>query len=303
MMNKQYKYTFIIPHRDIPELLSRCLQSIPRRDDVQIIVVDDVSSPDIVDEYFSILEQDTSVDLIRLEQSHGAGHARNVGLAQACGEWIVFADADDFFAGGILDKLDAHSQDDADIIYFRAKSVYSDTLEPSPKLSKRNLVVDSLVGTSKVEPYCRFLYTEPWGKMIRRSLIARYNCKFDETPVANDYYFSIMVGYYASKIYFDNTALYVYTERKMSLSNNFGGKAMQLSTRLSVFYRVQLFFDEHRVRYIPFYRLSLSEYRNGNDELKGIVKTFCAEKGLSISYVYYRYVIGKIYAWLFGVSL
>ena len=302
-MDHQYQYTFIVPHRNIPELLMRCLQSIPRRDDVQVIVVDDVSSPEIVDKYFPSLEADSSIELIKLSESHGAGHARNVGLTKARGEWVVFADADDFFADGLLDKLDSYSQDDSEIIYFRAKSVYSDTLEPSPKLEKRNRVVDGIVGTSKIESYCRFLYTEPWGKMIRRSLITRHACQFDETPVANDYYFSVLVGYYASKVRFDDTVLYIYTERKLSLSNNYGGKTMQLSTRLSVFYRVQQFFDTHHVHYVPFYRLSLSEYRSGNDELRSLIKSFWNEKRLSVGYVYYRYVIGKIYAWLFGVSL
>lgn len=42
-------YSIIIPHKDIPCLLQRCLDSIPPRDDVQIIVADDDSSPDVVD--------------------------------------------------------------------------------------------------------------------------------------------------------------------------------------------------------------------------------------------------------------
>ena len=37
--------TVIIPHFSIPDLLARCLDSIPQRDDVQVIVVDD-HSPD-----------------------------------------------------------------------------------------------------------------------------------------------------------------------------------------------------------------------------------------------------------------
>ena len=36
-------YTVIIPHKNIPELLQRCLDSIPERDDIQVIVVDDNS--------------------------------------------------------------------------------------------------------------------------------------------------------------------------------------------------------------------------------------------------------------------
>ena len=42
-------YSIIIPHRNIPKLLQRCLGYIPYRDDVQIIVVDDNSDPQVVD--------------------------------------------------------------------------------------------------------------------------------------------------------------------------------------------------------------------------------------------------------------
>ena len=42
-------YSIIIPHKNIPNLLQRCLDSIPNREDVQIIVVDDNSDPNIVD--------------------------------------------------------------------------------------------------------------------------------------------------------------------------------------------------------------------------------------------------------------
>ena len=42
-------YTIIIPHKNIPNLLERLLNSIPCRDDLEIIVVDDNSSDEIVD--------------------------------------------------------------------------------------------------------------------------------------------------------------------------------------------------------------------------------------------------------------
>lgn len=37
------KYSIIIPHHNVPTLLERCVNSIPQRDDIQIIVVDDNS--------------------------------------------------------------------------------------------------------------------------------------------------------------------------------------------------------------------------------------------------------------------
>lgn len=39
----QFNYTIIIPHYNIPSLLERCISSIPQRNDIQIIVIDDCS--------------------------------------------------------------------------------------------------------------------------------------------------------------------------------------------------------------------------------------------------------------------
>lgn len=38
-----YNYTVIIPHYNIPDFLMRCLESIPVRKDIQVIVIDDCS--------------------------------------------------------------------------------------------------------------------------------------------------------------------------------------------------------------------------------------------------------------------
>lgn len=42
------KYSIIIPHKNIPECLERCLKTIPWRQDVQVIVVDDGSEEEAV---------------------------------------------------------------------------------------------------------------------------------------------------------------------------------------------------------------------------------------------------------------
>jgi len=92
-------YSIIIPHKDIPDLLQRCLDSIPVRDDVEVIVVDDNSDPRKVD--FEHFPQWKGKDYhyFLTKEGKGAGYARNVGLDHAQGRWIIFADADDFFYG------------------------------------------------------------------------------------------------------------------------------------------------------------------------------------------------------------
>ena len=48
-MNNTINFSIIIPTKNILDLLQRCLESIPQRSDIEIIVVDDNSDREIVD--------------------------------------------------------------------------------------------------------------------------------------------------------------------------------------------------------------------------------------------------------------
>jgi glycosyltransferase involved in cell wall biosynthesis len=90
-------FSVIIPHKNRPDLLQYCLNSIPRRKDIQIIVVDDNSDEDKVNfNKFPGLD-DEYVEIYLTKEGKGAGYARNMGLKHAKGKWLLFADADDFF--------------------------------------------------------------------------------------------------------------------------------------------------------------------------------------------------------------
>lgn len=73
-------YSIIIPHFNAKELLDRCINSIPKRNDIQIIIVDDYSSEDI---YHSILEKYNlleNIEIYQNEKNLGAGFSRNYGI-------------------------------------------------------------------------------------------------------------------------------------------------------------------------------------------------------------------------------
>ena len=136
VMQAEISYSIIIPHYDIPDLLVRCLQSIPVREDVQVIVVDDCSPGG--DEYAARYPElkRPFVEFYSTTHRGGAGTARNIGLQHARGHWLVFADADDFFAedfGRLLDKYKDYAED---LIYFRARSVLSDDISKPAATAK-----------------------------------------------------------------------------------------------------------------------------------------------------------------------
>ena len=122
-------YSIIIPHKNIPDLLQICLDSIPERDDIEIIVVDDNSDEEIISKSdFPGLER-SDCKVIFTKEGKGAGYARNVGLDNANGKWILFADADDYFVDDFLIILDKYSILEFDTIYFKLKSINITTKE------------------------------------------------------------------------------------------------------------------------------------------------------------------------------
>lgn len=211
-------YSFIIPTKNIPALLKRCINSIPQRNDVQIIIVDDNSDPNIVDfhNYPGINEINTEVYFTK--EGKGAGYARNIGLESIKGKWTIFADSDDFFTSEIDSILDDYENSPYDVIYFKACSVYSETLQPSNRAIGFNNYID-LYSNNKIDDLELGLnYCVPWGKIIRSSIIRENSLKYSETKASNDVYFATRLALVSDRIHVDNRFLYCITFRKGSLT-------------------------------------------------------------------------------------
>lgn len=212
-------YSIIIPHRDIPKLLQRCLDSIPQRPDLEVIVVDDNSNPEVVDfDHFPGMERSDTTVIID-KTGLGAGHARNVGLEHAKGKWLLFADADDFFTYCLNDVLNEYADSEADIIFFRASSLDSDYYTNTNRANDYNgffqkYTDDPVMG----EMLLRYVAGVPWGKLVRCKMVSEWGVRFQETKIHNDTKFSYLTGHYAKTINVDARAIYCLTYRSDSIT-------------------------------------------------------------------------------------
>ncbi len=167
-------FSIIIPHKGSQWLLDRCIESIPKRDDIQTIVIHD-------------------------EEGRGAGWARNQGLDKAKGEYVIFADSDDFFHPCFDKFLDSIKEETADVIYFNADSIEMGSGKPSWRANHLSRIMRS-TDSEWQERHLRFHFTEPWCKAIRLSLIKEHNIRFSESKILNDIYFSTQIGIFAKSI-------------------------------------------------------------------------------------------------------
>ncbi len=240
-----YNYTLIIPHYNIPSLLRRLLKSVPRRDDLQVIVVDDCSSRDL-DEYDKIREEYERVEWYDTGINGGGGKARNIGLGYAKGKYVIFADADDYFEKDFGEILNDLCDKEFDIAFFKGVSRDTDSGMISNRADHLNRYVDMYVnGSDSDANNLRFLFGEPWCKIISKSLIDRYDLRFDETVIHNDTTFGYLTGFYAKKVLVDEREIYCVTTRAGSVSVTKSDD--RILTRIEVFSRAELFFVKHMV--------------------------------------------------------
>ncbi len=163
------KVSVIIPVYNAENFLKRCLDSVCNQtlSDIEIICINDCST----DKSVEILKQ-YNVKIINLEENKGAAYARNIGIEQACGEYLGFVDSDDYIAPDFYEKL--YSKSGADIIkgsykYYDSGYINED-LNKKIKIYKNNFSYE----------FCSAIYKT---SLIKENKIIFPNLRDMEDPV------------------------------------------------------------------------------------------------------------------------
>ncbi len=247
-----YNYSIIIPHYNIPELLVRCLKSIPIREDIQVIVVDDCSpNADTYKERFPEFFSRPYLEWYSTPQGGSAGRARNIGLQHVKGKWILFADADDYFVPNMYDIISSHSNDDVDVIFFKADSVDTITLKPSDRHIGRNQSIDYYLSGEKNAVEAVLSYTVVWASMYSYEFIMRHSIHFDEILCGNDIMFAVKAAHLATKQCFSREVLYVVTFRENSLHQNKTKDYKSYVIYSFVNVRLRQYCEKNGINYMP----------------------------------------------------
>ncbi len=125
--NEMPQFSIIVPVYNTLEYLKACLTSVlfQNYQDLEVIVVNDGSSDDshILLEYYS--KNYPGITLIH-QENHGLSHSRNVGLAKATGEYVLFLDSDDALIPNSLQGLAQFlDQSQPDVCVYNWMSFYN----------------------------------------------------------------------------------------------------------------------------------------------------------------------------------
>lgn len=175
--------SFIIPVYNGSEYIVRCLDSITNlaipEKDYEVIVVDDCSTDDTRNIVRDYMVSHNQVRLICQPENHRQGAARNRGLKESKGEYIVFVDSDDYLLPDFVEAYKIALQTEADMVYFGLEReikpneiTYMDIDMPQGGI---------MTGCA----YCERYYNEgvfwyPWSYIIRRNFLVSLNHPFVE---------------------------------------------------------------------------------------------------------------------------
>lgn len=216
-------YSIIIPHYNIPDLLQRALDSIPQREDIEVIVVDDCSDPDVVDfDHFPGRDRLNTTCILQKQKGY-AGVSRNIAIGKARGKWILCVDADDFLLPNAFDVIDRYKESEADVIIFKAVSRMSDDLTKKTDRSHATqlceLIDECLIGKRTASDVV-FSVWSPWSRLVKRTLLTNNQIQFPTTPCSEDIMWSVEVAVCCRKAEVCADYIYCLTEREGSLADD-----------------------------------------------------------------------------------
>lgn len=189
------KVSIILPVYNMERYLPECLDDIVGQtyDNLDIVCIDDGST----DNSLSILREYAQKDE-RIRVAHqanmGAGTARNVGLATAAGDYLLFLDADDRFEPDMVEKaLRRIEETDAELVVFRSDVLNSARKAYFPDPSTINVDLlpaeEPFAGTDIKSDAFHLFIGWAWDKLYRTEYIRRIGLQFQEQRTTNDAFF------------------------------------------------------------------------------------------------------------------
>ena len=233
------KVSIIVPIYNAGEFLGRCLDSLIHQTlkDIEIILVLDVPTDgsDKVAEMYA--DQDNRIKLVYNESNLHIGFSRNEGLKIASGEYVGFADHDDYCETDMFEKLYKKAKkDNADVVVsnFYVESETEKSFFGFPgNLSDSEFqdhVFKSLINAriSRKNTNSFDNVNVIWNQLFRREFLLTNNICFTDNKIITmeDVLFNIKVHFFARKVCYLPETYYHHVNNSQNEFDNYDYRAI-----------------------------------------------------------------------------
>ena len=218
-------FSVIIPIYNVENYVEECINSVIDQDyeNIEILLINDGSKDNSQLICEKKVKEDSRIRLIN-KQNGGLSSARNAGLDNATGDYILFLDGDDYWDDKeALSKINQNLQNSqADIVTFGLKKIFEDTGEIEEAkyvFNRQNIDFDSKKNTLSYLVKNNLYISSACNKAVKKSIIDKYNLRFEDKALSEDIEWSAKLLLYSNVIDVIESPFYIYRQRSHSITH------------------------------------------------------------------------------------
>lgn len=231
--------SIIVPVYNTEKYLKRCIDSIMNSNykEFELILINDGSKDGSLKICKDYARKNLNVRVI--DQEHqGVSVARNRGIKESRGDWIIFVDSDDFIAPDFLETVVQKEYQDEDLLIFdyatsswkgRSSAMYSSSPFTIRYKEEDNLmIVEKLLRCRQLMKGGHTDLRTPWAKAYRKRLIEEYDLRFPtKLTLGEDQIFHIRYQMKTRYCTYVRRPVYFIETRPDSTTQNFRKRLME----------------------------------------------------------------------------
>ena len=261
------KFSIIVPVYNCQDYISRCIESVLNQNtkDIELILVNDGSTDNtktIIKEY----QKDSELIKVINKKNEGVSKARNTGLKEATGKYILFLDADDYLDENYIKEVNEilKQHKELELINF---GFYSDVED----IEFNNLSRDEIAYKEKfykdkksikkdfVELWDNTMLYNIWNKVYVKRIIEENDIKFPKSNWGEDVEFNRLYLNVINNMYNSKTCFYHYIrEREGAATKSYKENLFEI--RKNEFKEFNEYFESWGIKKEKYYEFSCRRY-------------------------------------------
>lgn len=250
--------SIIVPVYNTENYLEKCLYSLVNQTykNIEIIIVDDGSPDNSMNIIQKFVLADNRVKVIS-QKNQGLSGARNTGMNNANGDYIMFIDSDDWIEIDTCEKaINASEKYNADVVFWSYIKEFSNLQKDNYLFDKTEIIwsekninqlsrrMVGLVGDELANPQSIDNLVTAWGKLYKKSVIG--DVRFTDTKIigTEDALFNIEVFLgINSAVYIPDLLSHYRKDNESSLTHNY--KKKLVSRWREMYSRIKFLLDRN----------------------------------------------------------
>lgn len=243
-------FSVIIPVYNVELYLQDCLDSVHHQTfaDWEAVCVNDGSTDSSAAILAEYVEKDIRFKMIA-QVNGGLSAARNTGIKEAKGDYILFLDSDDWLEPNTLETI-AKALNDEDILCFSGRRFFEETNSFNSADELPEKVYESGMDYYNENALLPrdFAFVCVVLRVYKRSFLLENNLRFEEGIFHEDNLFTPLICYYAKNVRVVNACLYNYRIRAHSITTTADLKRLKdlmgIANKLAAFFIPKQGFDK-----------------------------------------------------------